>query len=223
MRQRVERLRAKLKELKIDGYLVIEIKEEPVFIRYLTGSAVEGLLYINQEGSWLITDGRYQEQAEKEARVSEIVITSSVRGYVESLIEAAVLKPGEKISVEGKLSALLFQEYQKLFSSNELILLNDFAGNLAAIKDSREIAKIKKALEITKIVFEKHVLPEIKPGITEKSLAAEILYQALQYGAERDAFFPIVLSGPNSALPHGKAGQRKIRVGDIVQFDMGFF
>ena len=40
-------------------------------------------------------------------------------------------------------------------------------------------------------------------------------------GAEGPAFETIVASGPNSSLPHYSNGERKIKAGDFVTFDIG--
>jgi Xaa-Pro aminopeptidase len=40
-------------------------------------------------------------------------------------------------------------------------------------------------------------------------------------GAEGVAFETLVASGPNSALPHYRAGQRRIQAGDVVVLDFG--
>jgi Xaa-Pro aminopeptidase len=59
--------------------------------------------------------------------------------------------------------------------------------------------------------------------MTERAIAAEIVYQHLKRGAERMAFDPIVASGPNGALPHARPTNRKLQRGDLVVIDMGGF
>ena len=57
--------------------------------------------------------------------------------------------------------------------------------------------------------------------MTEIEIAAETTYRQRKYGAERDAFDPIVVSGFRSALPHGDASPKKLRAGDLLTIDMG--
>ncbi|MFX7845406.1 M24 family metallopeptidase, partial [Acinetobacter baumannii] len=40
-------------------------------------------------------------------------------------------------------------------------------------------------------------------------------------GAQGLSFDPIVVSGPNTSLPHGVAGERVIQPGDFVTMDFG--
>ena len=79
---------------------------------------------------------------------------------------------------------------------------------------------MKKAQAITDKAFEQ-VLPRIKAGMTEQELQAELIYCLYKNGADRPSFDPIVVSGPNTSLPHGVAGERVIREGDFVTLDFG--
>ena len=60
-----------------------------------------------------------------------------------------------------------------------------------------------------------------KPGMTELELQAELIYCMYKNGGTGLAFDPIVVSGPNTSLPHGVAGERVIQKGDFVTMDFG--
>ncbi|MGH2575633.1 MAG: M24 family metallopeptidase, partial [Ignavibacteria bacterium] len=92
--------------------------------------------------------------------------------------------------------------------------------NLTVQKTVDEIAKIKKAIEITDKTFEK-ILKFIKPGMSELDISAEITYTQKKLGALKDAFEPIVASGWRGALPHGIASDKKIAKGEMVTLDFG--
>ena len=57
--------------------------------------------------------------------------------------------------------------------------------------------------------------------MTELELQAELIYCLYKNGATGLAFEPIVVSGPNTSLPHGVAGERVIREGDFITMDYG--
>ena len=57
--------------------------------------------------------------------------------------------------------------------------------------------------------------------MTELELQAELIYCLYKNGATGLAFDPIVVSGPNTSLPHGVAGERVIREGDFITMDYG--
>ena len=57
--------------------------------------------------------------------------------------------------------------------------------------------------------------------MTEKELLAELIYCLYKNGGEGLSFDPIVVSGPNTSLPHGVATDRVIREGDFITMDFG--
>jgi Xaa-Pro aminopeptidase len=61
----------------------------------------------------------------------------------------------------------------------------------------------------------------VQPGVAEREVAAAIESALRQAGFERPAFDTIVASGPNAALPHHRAGDRRIENGDLVVLDFG--
>ena len=65
------------------------------------------------------------------------------------------------------------------------------------------------------------VLGEIKPGMTEREIAAELVYRMLRNGAENISFDPIVVTGAKTSMPHGVPGDRKVQRGDFLTMDFG--
>ena len=65
------------------------------------------------------------------------------------------------------------------------------------------------------------ILGEIRPGVTEKEIAARLQYLMLHYGASDMSFDPIVVSGPNGSLPHGVPSEKAIQSGEFVTMDFG--
>ncbi len=96
------------------------------------------------------------------------------------------------------------------------------AAVLAArlVKDPQELESIQKACDIASKSF-REVLPQIRPGVTESSVASELVYRMQRNGATGPSFRTIVGSGPNGAEPHYTAGSRKIRKGDLIVMDFG--
>jgi Xaa-Pro aminopeptidase len=60
----------------------------------------------------------------------------------------------------------------------------------------------------------------IQPGVSESSISFEIEKTIKQSGGESVPFC-LVLSGSNSALPHGETSNRKIDKKDVVLMDVG--
>ncbi|MBU4403596.1 MAG: aminopeptidase P family protein, partial [Actinobacteria bacterium] len=61
----------------------------------------------------------------------------------------------------------------------------------------------------------------IRPGVTERELAAELDYRMMLAGADGPAFDTVVASGPNSSLPHAGITDRILAPGDLVVIDFG--
>ena len=88
------------------------------------------------------------------------------------------------------------------------------------VKDAFEQAVLRDAAHrLTPVVGA--VLDVVRAGTRERDVAA-ILEAALRdAGYERPSFDTIVASGPNSALPHYRAGDRRLATGDLVVLDFG--
>ncbi|HQQ10807.1 MAG TPA: Xaa-Pro peptidase family protein [Synergistales bacterium] len=93
-------------------------------------------------------------------------------------------------------------------------------GCLRLIKDSDEIACLKKAGEISDRALEA-LLPFIKPGRTEKEIRRKLLELMEDFGATSQAFTPIVARGENAAMPHYAGGEGVIKEKDSVLLDFG--
>ena len=93
---------------------------------------------------------------------------------------------------------------------------------MRSLKDEEEIAAIRKAQSITDAAF-LEILDFIKPGKTEKEVAAYLEYCMRRLGADGLAFETIAAGGPNSAKPHAVPGDRPLRQGDFFTMDYGAY
>lgn len=92
---------------------------------------------------------------------------------------------------------------------------------LRLCKQPAEIEAIRRAVHVAEAALEA-ALPQIRTGMQEHELAAELTLQLLRAGSEPELpFSPIVASGPNSALPHATPGARRLAAGDLLILDWG--
>ena len=126
----------------------------------------------------------------------------TVLGYEENYLTAAELMGYEK-----NLNAKLVPYNKEIYA---------FRG----VKEAWELDLMRKAQDITDKAFAE-VITRLKAGMTELELQAELIYCLYKNGATGLAFDPIVVSGPNTSLPHGVAGARVIQEGDFVTMDFG--
>ncbi|MBO5954069.1 MAG: aminopeptidase P family protein [Oscillospiraceae bacterium] len=180
----------------------------------------EGVAVVSKAGCRYFTDSRYIESAQNGIRGFEVVMTDRENPYHKLLNEAiadfgiAVLGYEEEY-----LTVAEFQGYEKDLHA-KLIPMHDRISGFRAVKEDWELDLMRKAQQITDAAFSE-VLAEIKVGMTEKELCAELIYCLLKNGGEGLSFDPIVVSGPNTSLPHGVPGERKLQTGDFITMDFG--
>lgn len=110
---------------------------------------------------------------------------------------------------------------RKAVDGIEFIPANTVLTSLRVIKDSAEIERIRKAVQIAETAL-LATKPQIKIGKTEKEIASELTLQLLKAGSDTVfPFQPIVSSGPNSANPHAVPTDRKLNNGDMLVIDWG--
>lgn len=92
-------------------------------------------------------------------------------------------------------------------------------SRLRAIKSVEELARIRKAMDATQ-AGARAIMRNIRPGITEKELAALAKQACLDAGGEYVDFL-IVGAAENGAIVHGTPTDYALKEGDIVRFDLG--
>jgi Xaa-Pro dipeptidase len=129
---------------------------------------------------------------------------------------------GKKIGVEPTRLRFLEMKYlQTAARSAAFISAEPILSALRIGKDEVEIGKMRKAARIAQQALQ-DVLPMVKPGITERQMAAELVIALLRNGSSSELPFPpIVAFGANSANPHALPTDRQLNPGDLVLFDWG--
>ena len=179
----------------------------------------EGVAIVTKAGCRYFTDSRYIESAEKGIRGFEVLDVADF-GYI-SRLNTAIADFGitELGYEENYLTMAEYLDYEKNLNASLHPRNAEIAG-FRATKEDWELDLMRKAQEITDKAFTE-ILTKIKAGMTEKELAAELIYCLLKNGADGLSFDPIVVSGPNTSLPHGVPGDRKIQEGDFITMDFG--
>jgi Xaa-Pro aminopeptidase len=193
----------------------------PTNIAYLTGfrGSAGVALFHSREGT-LWVDPRYTLQAQEQARGVEVI--EERKGVHKAVAEWLKTSRRRRVGYEeAHLTCADFSQLEQ--GAGQRVRFLPVAGlveQLRAVKDEEEIAKIRGAGRITAEVFEK-VLGEVRPGVSESDLVAEIEYRMRKEGADGVAFETIVASGPRAALPHARASRKLLRENEFVIFDLG--
>jgi len=217
MNKRLKNLRDRFAEQKLEAFLISGASNRR-YISGFTGSA--GYLLVSQNKAILATDFRYIEQAQIQATDFRVVrIVGEFTGWLPEQIAALQAK---RVGFESDdLTLVAYRQLVKAArklppkSRPVLVPIQGMIESLRAAKDTEEIKLIEKAVVLADAAVER-ADALLRPGITEKQLAWELEKFLKENGSESLPFEIIVASGPNSALPHARPGERIINEGEPV-------
>jgi Xaa-Pro aminopeptidase len=201
---------------QLDGILFTNLEN----IRYVCGfTGSDGALLVAREESFFLTDSRYWTQAEEEVNQAQIIHYKKKLDGLASLLSDLRLK---KVGIEGPSFTLSsYQSLKKTLGDEvEFIFLEDEVKNIRAVKDLPELSLIREAIDLSTKSF-LHILGMLKEGAIEREASLEMEFFIKKNGAESTGFDIIIASGQRSAMPHGRASNKRIERGDFVLIDFG--
>ena len=214
IKNRIRAIKGQLKENDINCLIITK----PANVTCSTGFLGDDswALIINGR-SFLVTDSRYTEQAQKECPDCNIIErTKPMIETVSNLIEK--YKTIKTISIESSTSVFEFKLLKKVLK-NKLKTSSGIIENIRLIKDNLELNAIKKAASIASDALVK-TLPLIKSGMTESELAGLLDFQIRKLGSI-NSFDTIVAFGANASIAHHMPGMKKLRQNDTILIDFG--
>ena len=190
-------------------------------VRYLTGLASSNaalLLPADGDGALLATDSRYTGAALRDAPDLELVTDR----FIEAKLATEASRRGvRRLAFEAH--EMTVERHAELAAEAEGVDTLPFGRKiekLRMVKDAGEIEKLAVACRLTDAALAE-VLPQIRPGMSERTLATLLDHTMALLGAERPAFDTIVAAGPNGAIPHHAPTGRELARGDLVTMDFG--
>ncbi len=200
-----------------DGAYVLHKAEN---VRHFSSFTGEGMLVAGEGQRVLVTDFRYDEQAQRQSPGWDIVLIDNANTHAMRIAQAAARIGG---GVRLEFDAITLSEGEELraaLGAQEMIAMKNLPETLRMIKEPCEIEAIEKAAAITDQTFT-WVLNHAKVGMSELELALDMFVHMKKLGADETAFSSIIASGPNSSLPHAEPSDRKIQPGDLLTLDFG--
>jgi Xaa-Pro dipeptidase len=199
-------------------------------LRYLTGLQVRPgerpyLAFFPVEGQPAFVLPALEATQAQERLPSDVQIFaySDEEGHEHAFEEAAdaLQLANRRVAVEfTKMRVMELRRLERAAPGVQILASEPWLGSLRAIKDATEVDAMRRAIEIAEAALQ-DILPEIRPGRTELEIAADLQIALLRRGGEGLPFAPIVVSGPNSALPHAHASTRALQRGDLLTIDWG--
>ena len=180
----------------------------------------EGMAVVSKKGCRYFTDSRYIESATNNIHNFEVIMTDRGRNYA-LLINQAIADFGiHTLGYEEEyITAGQCARFQESLNA-KMVPYNEKIRAFRDVKEEWELERLRKAQQIADAAL-LEALPRLKVGMTELEVQAELIYCMYKNGAQGLSFDPIVVSGPNTSLPHGVAGDRVIQEGDFLTMDFG--
>ena len=210
-----------MEELEVDAFLV----SAPSNRRYMSGfTGSNGVLVVTDDDALLLTDFRYIEQAKSESPDFEVRRIRASDPWLPDLAnELSIDTLGfEADDLTVAQFSRLLKELDEADDAPD-IEFEETAGviqKIRAVKDADELALLTRAVQIADDALA-DVRARIEPGMTERDISWALHLRMRELGAEGPGFDTIVAAGPNGALPHHRADDTPVRLGDGVVIDMG--
>ncbi|MFD3445322.1 M24 family metallopeptidase [Microbacteriaceae bacterium 4G12] len=182
-----------------------------------------GLFVFQEKEPILICPNMETAQARNAGWEYEIIgysDTDNPWAMISNSLQARGIK-GQTIAIEKEhLNIERYEQVLSLFPNASFVAAEAKLHELRLIKDEKELTILRQAAYMADLAVEIGV-NEIQEGKTEMEILATIEYELKKKGISKMSFDTMVLTGANSALPHGNPGTNQIQSGDFVLFDLG--
>jgi Xaa-Pro aminopeptidase len=224
--ERHRRVRARIEARGLDALVVTH----PPNVRYLTNHAGSaGVLVLTRDAVSLLADFRYTAAVQQLQGSAHACPGLELRlvpdSYDEAIVTALEEARTARVAVESTyLTVARFEWLRRTLAARgpgvELRAEESPVDAARLVKDAWEVGALREsASRLTPVAAA--ALEAVRRGVAERDVAAVIETEIRHAGFERAAFDTIVASGPNAALPHHRAGDRRIAAGDLVVLDFG--
>ena len=218
------KVRDDLRAKSLDALLVTSLPN----VAYLTGLfATAGAAVVSRDRVWLVVDGRYAAAAR--ARGNELgldIVTLPATGSYDEAI-AGILETFGNGRVGFDAGHMTVRQHRDLLarlssagSKIEMAAADGLIEQRRAVKDDWELETLREAARRLSDAA-KCIIPKALAGQRERQVAAAIDAELRRAGFDRPAFDTIVAAGPNSAMPHYRAGDDQLANGQLVILDFG--
>lgn len=205
-----------MEEKHLDAFLVT--KPENIYYLSAFSGGSDARLVVSAHEKYILTDGRYLEQVNRECADWELVREDGAG--LDSL--ARICDKYNSLVVES--NHLTYELFKQLAArlKPQLFPMANVIEKFRAVKDAVELDLLRQAARIGDLVFT-CICPEIQVGVSEKYIANRITCLLKDLGCSKESFSTIAVAGENAALPHGQPGERLIQPGDMLTMDFGGF
>jgi Xaa-Pro aminopeptidase len=198
---RIARLRERMSHRRLDAYL-IEDRMDQYWLTGFTGE--DGAVLVTPRAVVLLTDSRFDETADLEAPYARKVLRKK-RDAPTTAGQVKRFKPARLGFDPDHMTVRNYVGLRKLVRPTRLISTSRLMTEMRQVKDEQEVATIRRAVRFAEQAF-RRIQRWIRPGVTERQVAARLIFEMQQLGADGPGFPPIVAVGANASLPHYAPG-----------------
>lgn len=179
-----------------------------------------GCALLSPKGNVYLSDSRYETYLKETLKDFELRIVKKDE-FFPAIAEELTARGAKKVAFEDDHTS--YAEYLGLkerLKDFTLVRGGDAIAAQRAVKTPEEVELIAASQKLTQKAFYA-ACDALKNGVTEREIAATIVYEMISGGASEPSFSPIVAFGDNSAKPHHEPGDRRLEKGDAVLMDLG--
>lgn len=216
-------LQNQMKENEIQSIFI----DNPKYVDYFTGYYTEpheriAALIAFHDSAYLFVPEIEKSEAENSSNLPIITYRDEENPWLIMQNEIFSKYPlPDTFGIEEK--SLIVQRYfalRDLLPQVNFVSINSIIQKMIVLKDQKEIDKMNEAgrLADQALAFGFQAL---NVGVSEQEVVASIEYQMKKLGVDQMSFSTMVLFGDHAASPHGVPGDRQLKDGELVLFDLG--
>lgn len=202
----------------LDALLVTSLPN----IRYLTGfSGSAALVLVAASGVLLVTDFRYESQAEAEIGGAARVVVERTSAWDRLFREIASL--GQLGTIGFEAHAISAKDAERFAAGGKAWRWRaapELVERLRVRKSPAEVAAVRAAAALAGDAL-RATLGAVRCGQTEYEIAGLLEGHLRRLGSEAHPFPTIVASGPRTAWPHARTSARPVARGEWLLLDFG--
>lgn len=194
----------------------------PINVTYLTGFTGDAShLLIGPKQLRIVSDSRFETQLAEECPSIPAEIRTAKATQAGFLAEFLGKLGVRRIGFEAAHTTVAqHAQLAEALAGIDLVPVDSLVEGLRQVKDAEEIQDIREAVRMAERGFA--ILQAMMlPDMTEREAAHELEHAMRRFGALKAAFEPIIGVGPNAALPHYRAGLKRLDASPFVLIDWG--
>jgi Xaa-Pro dipeptidase len=203
-----------------DAFLITKVSSVYYFSGFLDHREAVLALIVPVDGrSTLLAHEISYDAAKDQAVDCDVELVKTGEKMLDKIANELLTLKVRKVSFD-HLSSRSYLSLSAKLAKVELKDAPNAVWDLRKVKDDDELECLRRAARMADRGMEA-AMENLREGMRECDLAAEIEYAMRREGSECFAFDTIVASGPRSFHPHTLCSSKKIERGDLVIVDVG--